>query len=136
MFNSLTLDDVIGIFGLMGIAFTVFLYFRTPQEKLDKKQALSDKDLESKATVLAQKEMESKAALLAQQVESEKIANEKRFGETNTRMDVSLSILKSEILDVDRKVDALIATTTAFHYAISNKITEIATILSERLPPK
>jgi len=136
MFTSLNLNDVIGILGVMGIAFTVFLYFRTPQESLDRRQLVADKELETKATVLAAKEMENKAALLAQQVDSEKILNEKKFTEINLRMDSSLSLLKSELLDVDRKVDNLITTTTAFHYAISNKMTEIATILSERLPPK
>ncbi len=136
MFTALTLDDVIGILGVMGIAFTVFLYFRTPQENLDRRQLVADKELETKATVLAAKEMENKAALLAQQVDSEKILNEKKFAEMNTRMDSSLSLLKSEVLDVDRKVDGLIVTTTNFQYAISNKMTEIATILSERLPPK
>lgn len=136
MFSSLTLDDVIGIVGLVGIAFTVFLYFRKPQEDLDKRQLVSDKELSNKATILAQKEMENKAALLAQQVESEKILNEKKFAEMNTKIDSSINALQRDIHDVDSKVNNLVLTSTNFHFEISNKITELATVLKERLPSK
>lgn len=130
------IDNIVGIVGLITAIFAVFLYFRKPQEAMDKRQALSDKELDSKATILAGKEMESKAALLAQQVESEKILNEKKFSEMNTKIDTSIVALQQNIHDVDSKVNSLVVTSNAFHFEMSNRLTELATILRERLPPK
>jgi len=130
------IDNIVGIVGLLTAIFAVFLYFRKPQEAMDKRQALADKELDSKATILAGKEMESKAALLAQQVESEKVLNEKKFAEMNAKIDLSIISLQQNIHDVDMKVNSLVTTSNTFHFEMSNRLTELATILRERLPPR
>ena len=132
--GNFSLETVTLIIAILGALFSVFLYFREPQEKLDKRQALAEKDIDNKATVLAQKEMESKAALLAQQVESEKILNEKKFSEMTSNLNNAITGLQRNIHDVDTKVDGLIASYGSWHLDVSNRITELSTILRERLP--
>jgi hypothetical protein len=74
---------------------------------LELKQAVVDKEMDSKASILAQKEMENKANLLAQQVEAEKCANEKRFAEFANRLDQAFALAQNHIHTVDTKVDGL-----------------------------
>jgi hypothetical protein len=133
--NNITPEDIIAIIGVLGTLGAVFLYFRVPQEDLNEKQIVTSKDLDNKATILAQKEMENKAALLAQQVESEKVSNEKKFAEMNLRLDGAILNLQKDIRDVEAKVDNLVLSNTHFHFEMSNKITEMSTLIKERLPP-
>ena len=134
--GNITPEDVLAVVGILGTIGAIFLYFHKPQEDLDRRQRIADKELDSKATILAQKEMENKAALLAQQVESEKILNEKKFTEMNSRIDTAIVELQKDIMTVDIKVNTLVSTNTHFHFEMANKMTEISTILRERLPPK
>lgn len=112
----------LGILGIGGVIFSVFNFFRKPQEQSDITQAVAGKELETKATVLAQKEMENKAALLEQQVKLAYEANEKKFQEMGIRID-----------KVVFQMDNLIVTSTAWHLDISNKLVELSTIISERI---
>jgi hypothetical protein len=134
--GNITPEDVLAVVGILGTIGAIFLYFHKPQEDLDKRQLIADKELDSKATVLAQKEMENKAALLAQQVESEKILNEKKFTEMNTKIDTSILVLQKDIQIVDSKVNNLVSSNATFHLDMSNKMVELSTILRERLPQK
>jgi hypothetical protein len=134
--GNITPEDILAFLGGLGTIGAIFLYFRKPQEDSDRRQAVTDVELNNKASVLAQKEMENKAALLAQQVESEKVSNEKKFTEMNTRLDLAIVELQKDIMNVDGKVNALVSSNTHFHFEMANKMTEISTILRERLPPK
>ena len=129
--DTFTSEDVIATIGVLGTLGAVFLYFHKPQEDLQDRQLVTSKDLDNKATILAQKEMENKAALLAQQVDSEKTLNEKKFIEMNSRIDNDIIALQN---DVDIKVDKMMTDNTAFHFEVANRMTEVSTILKERLP--
>ena len=132
--NNITPEDIIAIIGVLGIIGAVFLYFHNPQEDLKERQIQADEELGNKATILAQKEMENKAALLAQQVDSEKTLNEKKFMEMNARLDSATISLQKDIRDVELKMDTLAISSTNFHFDMSNRMTELSTILKERLP--
>jgi hypothetical protein len=121
---------IIGGLGILGVLFSVYNYFRKPQEDIETKQALAEKEISSKATILAQKEIENKANVLAQQVQWEKEANEKKFCEFGLRLDGALAMAQNHIHTVDVKVDNLITTVGK----MSNEITRLATIIDERIP--
>ena len=132
MSELITPSNILFALGILGVIFTVFNYFRNPQEDLEKKQLITDKDLSSKATILAQKEAEGKAGLLAQQVQWEKEANEKKFVEFGLRLDSAMTIAQNHIHTVDVKVDTLIGTVAS----MSNEITRLSTIIDERIQKK
>ena len=143
MDNILTPSNITFAIGIIGIIFSIFFYFRKPQEDIERKQALNalatekdkliaDKDLGTKATILAQKEAEGKAGLLAQQVQWEKEANEKKFVEFGVRLDNALTLAQNHIHSVDVKVDNLLIEVNI----MGNKITELSTIINERIPKK
>lgn len=131
---TVNLENLYLVIAIIGVLFSVFMWFRKPQENADKAQALTAKDLESKATILAQQEMETKALLLAQQVESEKTLNERKFNDMTSSLNAAISGLQKNIHDVDTKVDGLIVSYSAWHLDVSNRITRLTTIIEERLP--
>jgi hypothetical protein len=113
---------------LLGIVFGVFLYFRKPQEDLETKQALTDKDVASKATVLAQKELETKALVLAEQVKSKNEENERRFSDMGIRLDTAMTVAQNHIHSVDLKCDKLIEAVNS----LTVQIAKMETTLNER----
>jgi NAD-dependent DNA ligase len=115
----------LGVLGIGGIAFSIFNYFKKPQEESEMNQALTKKDVDNKATLLAAKEMENKAALLEQQVVLQRDIYDKKFQEMSMRID-----------GVIAKVDSLVLASTTWHLDISNKLVELSTIISERIPHK
>lgn len=117
---------------IIGLIFVVYLYFRKPQEDMETKQALTDKEIDTKATVLAQKELENKANVLAEQVKGRNEENERRFIDLGTRLDTAMTTAQNHIHTVDVKVDTLIATVNI----MSNEITRLSTIIDERIPKK
>jgi len=127
-----TLSLLISIITIFGVAFAIYKSYNNPQQKLEKKQAVSEKEIDSKATVLAQKEVENKASLLAQQVEWEKIANEKKFNEFNLRIDNAFTLAQNHIHSLDTKVDVLINTVNTMSNNINCELTRLTTILNER----
>ncbi|MCK9370755.1 hypothetical protein M0R04_12670 [Candidatus Dojkabacteria bacterium] len=136
MNEILTTSNILFTLTILGVIFSIYRSYRTPQEELDKKMAvgdaISEKELSTKATILAQKEAEGKAGLLAQQVQWEKEANEKKFTEFGIRLDASLALAQNHIHTVDVKVDNL----TIEVSSLKNEIIKLSTIMSERLPKK
>lgn len=120
METVLTPSNITFVLGLLAILFSVFLYFRTPQEALDKREALN------------QKETDGKASLLAQQMQWEKEATEKRFQELGLRITEAMTLAQNHIHTVDTKVDGL----SKGMGSMSNEITRLATIIEERIPKK
>ena len=120
MENLLTTSNVTFALGFLAILFSVYNYFRNPQEALDKREALNQKDTDGKAS------------LLAQQMQWEKEINEKRFTEMGLRINESMSLAQNHIHTVDTKVDDLAKRMTL----MSNEITRLATIIEERIPRK
>lgn len=132
MNSLLTQSNVIFSVWVITMIFGIYLYFHKPQEDIETRQALTDKEVTSKATVLAQKEVENKASLLAQQVEWEKIANEKKFSEIGLRIIDSFTLAQNHTHSVELKVDVLISTVSN----LNNKMTELSTIINERIPSR
>lgn len=128
---------------VIGVIFSIFFYFRKPQEDIEKRQGLdalatekdkliAEKDLGTKATILAQKELETKALVLAEQVKNKDVENERRFNEMGVRLDTAMTTAQNHIHTVDVKVDKLIESVNI----MGNKITELSTIINERIPKK
>ena len=127
---QLTTQNIVFFIGIIGAIFTVYNIFRKPQEDMETKQAVSDKEIGSKATILAQKELETKALVLAEQVKNKDIENERRFNEMVVRIDGAFTIAQNHINTIEVDVKAL----TVSVGTMTNKITELSTIISERLP--
>jgi len=128
----LTVPNILFAITLLGVIFSIYKSYRKPQEKIEKEQAINEERDKNKATILAQKEVEGKANILAQQVQWEKESNEKKFTEFGIRLDNSLAMAQNHIHTIDVKVDGL----TEQINVMSNKITELSTIINERIPKK
>lgn len=120
MDNLVTPSNITFALGFIGMLFSIFVYFRSPQEDMEKKQAVSEK------------EVESRAGLLAQQVQWEKEANEKKFNEFGLRLDNSVAMAQNHIHTIDVKVDNL----TSVVSEMKNGLTKLSTIIDERIPQK
>lgn len=143
MNEILTASNVMFALGIIGLIFSVYKSYHQPQENIERRQSLdtlaaekdkliAEKDLGTKATILAQKELETKALVLAEQVKNKDIENERRFNEMTSRLDVAMTTAQNHIHTVDVKVDKLIESSNL----LSNKITELSTIINERIPRK
>ena len=121
---------------MIGVLFAIYRSYNTPQTKLDKDvavaDAISEKELSTKATVLQQKEADNKAELLAKQVEWEKAANTTKFADMTLRIDQAFAIAQNHINTIETEVKVQ----TAMINSMGNKLTELSTILNERLPMK
>lgn len=115
-----SLSYILGFLGLIGIIFSVFNYFRNPQEALDKREALNQKDADGKAM------------LLAQQFQQEKEAVERRFSDMGNRLESAMTLAQNHIHTVDTKVDGLISDIGR----MSNEVTRLTTVIDERIPKK
>lgn len=116
----LTPSNIMYAIGLISVIFSIYLHFRRPQEDLEKRQAVSER------------EVDGKAALLAQQLQWEKEANEKKFGEFQSRLDQSIAMAQNHIHSVSVEVNSL----TLIVNSLGNKVTELSTIINERIPNK
>jgi hypothetical protein len=125
MLTSQILSYLIGIVGLVGVAFSVWNKVKDPQQEVETKQAIQDKELGNKATLLAAKEAEGKALLLAQQVSLQKEAYDKKFSEIGVRLD-----------SLDSKLVDLVNNSNIWHLDISKLLVELSTRLDERLPSR
>ena len=141
--SILTTGNITFAIGIIGIIFGVYKSYHKPQEELERKQSLdalatekdkllAEKDLGTKATILAQKELETKALVLAEQVKNKDVENERRFNEMGVRLDTAMTTAQNHIHTVDIKVDKLIESVNG----MGNKITELSTIINERIPPR
>lgn len=120
MNTFITVPNLTFALGLLGVIFAVYKYFRGPQEDLEKKQAVD------------QMAIDSKADILSEQVKWGKELNEKRFTEFGVRLDTALTLAQNHIHTVDTKVDNLLVTIGK----MSNEITRLSTIIEERIPKK
>ena len=132
MESVFTSQNITLIILIASVIFNIFLFFRKPQEDLELKQAISTKEMASKASILAQKELENKANVLSEQVKSRNEENDRRFSDMGVRLDTAMSTAQNHIHTIDVKVDKLIEGMSF----TSNKITELSTIIHERIPKK
>lgn len=115
MAESITFDNVTFIIALGGVAFSIFLFFRKPQESLELKQV----------------ENAGKDKLINAKIKWAKEANEERFRELSKRLEDAFLLAANHTHTVDTKVDELIKTTNSWHLEISNQMTEIKTIIKK-----
>ena len=134
--DILTTTNILFTLTILGVVFSIYKSYHKPQEDLDRKVAIGDviseKDLSTKATVLAQKEAEGKAALLDQQVKIVNDQNEKKFIEITTRIDNAFTMAQNHINTIETEVRGLSVTVNL----MTNKITELSTIINERIPSR
>lgn len=128
----LTTQNILFTLTILGVIFSIYRSYRTPQEETETKLAVGEERDKNKATILAQKEMENKASLLDQQVKIVNDQNEKKFTEFGKRLDDSYLLATNHIHTVDVKCDELIKTVGL----LTIQITKMDTILEERLPRK
>ena len=132
MSDLLTQSNVMFVLGLLAIMFSVYHYFKNPQEELETKQALTDKDLSNKATLLAQKEVENKAVIIAQQLQWTIEYNDKRFLEIQTNIKEAFSLAQNHSNEALAGIKEL----TVVVNSMGNSITRLSTIIDERIPKK
>lgn len=99
---------------------TAIMFFRKPQEDLDKREAVN------------QKEVDGKASLLSKEVEIKAIETDRRFLELGKRLEDAFLLAANHTNTVDVKVDKLIAVVTE----MGKDIVRMQTTLEERLPKK
>ena len=124
MSDVITVANVTFAIGIIGVLFTIYSYFKEPQEKLEKAQAISAK------------EVDGKAALLVQQVQWEKELNERRFKELQEAMNVATNLAQNHIHTVDVKVDTLAKTIGDMDSNIGKELVRLSTIIEERFDKK
>lgn len=120
MSEILTTSNVTFALGIIGILFSIFLYFRTPQEALDKKQAI---DVEKN---------DGKLNLFDEKMKWEKESNNARFAEVQQNIKDSFSLAQNHVHTVDTKVDAL----KVIVEQIGKDIVRLTTTIEERIPKK
>lgn len=116
----LTIGNVTFAIAIIGMIFSIYLYFKTPQERLDKKQAIIEKDVQDKASILAQ------------QLQWEKESMERRFKELNDHMCAANALAQNHIHSIDIKVDNL----TAMINTMNVEVGKLQVIIEERFPKK
>lgn len=113
---------LLGLAGLGGIVFSIYKQISTPQNALDKRQAL----LET--------EVNGDTKLIEEKVLWEKEATDRRFGEMSKHMSDSLALAQNHIHTVDTKVDTLSNAVNTMNLNLSSQIMKLGTIIEERIP--
>lgn len=111
--SLITPQNIMFALTLIGIIFLVYDRFTNPLIRADKKDAL-----------------------LSQQVQLDKNETERRFSEMNKRLDEAFALAQNHIHTVDTKVETLITFITKMNLDMTTKITELSTIINERIPKK
>lgn len=115
-------SNIMFAIGLLAVLFSIYNYFKKPQDDFEIKQVINEKEVGTKATILAQKEAEGKAGLLALEVQREKEYNTKKFVELTERFD-----------KLDRKMEELTKTINQMNLSLSKQLMQVATIVSEHI---
>ncbi len=115
-----TINYILGITTLVGVLFSIFFFFRTPQEKLARENTETD----------------GRAALLAQQVTIERDSNDKKFNDFGKRLDDAFTLAQNHTHTVDVKVTRLSDDVYKMNLEITNRITDLTRIIEERIPKK
>ena len=120
--TEINLSTMLAIIALLSVLFNVFLYFKTPQDKLDKQLAVGDA------------EVDGKAKLIAQQLQWTIEASERRFKEMQESIKDAFAFASNHTHTVEENVKALTVQVTNMNLAMTKEITILATIIKERMP--
>lgn len=111
------------IITLLGILFAVFFYFKNPQEKLEKKQAINEEKDKNKAERIDFTVLKSNFDLICS-------ANNEKFNKLEIQIKEAFAIANNHTNETDSKVTGLVADVGS----LRNEITKLATIIEERIP--
>lgn len=115
--DFITTSNITFFLGIVAILFSFYRQFRNPQERLEKKQAVTEKVAEGKAHILAQ------------QLEWEKESNKRQFAALNKLLcDANITAL-NHVHTVDTKVDSLRADVNAMNLNICLQLKELETTI-------
>jgi membrane-bound ClpP family serine protease len=122
--SSSILSDIAFVVAILTAVFTGISWFKKPQVDMEKRQAVSEK------------EVDGKAALLAQELHWTKEANERRFREMVEMMNDSRALAQNHIHSIDVRVTDLSTLVNTMNVNIGTKLVELSTIINERMPSK
>lgn len=118
METVVTPSNIMFALGIIGIIFSIFNYFRNPQEALDKRTAVD------------REESEGRAKILEQRLQWEKDATDKKFFDMGIRLDNSMSLAQNHTHTVDVKVDKLIESVNM----LAIQVGKLETKIEDRIP--
>lgn len=110
---------------LIGVLFAIWFRVKEPQENLEKKQAINDEKDKNKAE-------KGSFEVLKAQFEIYIENTEKKFCELSGRIDKNLTLNQNHIHTLDTKIDKV----NENMVIVGNNITELKTIINERIPKK
>ncbi len=109
---------------IISIAFTVWGKITTPQKDLDKQQALTEKDVDTKAGVLAI------------QFQNDRETTRDKFKEMGERLDNAFTMASNHTHTVDIKVDKLIEGVNSMNLSMTKELATLTAIINERIPKR
>lgn len=120
----ITPSNIMFIIGIIGMIFTVYRYFDNPREALDKRQSLTEVEVDNKTdTINQQMQWQSQSA-------------DRRFSEMQQNIKDSTAMAQNHIHTLDTKLEALSGTVNSMNLQITAELTKLSTIISERIPGK
>ena len=134
MAELITTSNIVFALGILGVIFSVYNYFRSPQELLERKQLVAEEDLKDKATILSQKEVENKAELLARQVQWDKDANAVKFKEMQDNFYLLLKQSDNHLHTIEENLNKHIVDNNSANLVNATNFTKIFTLIDERIP--
>lgn len=121
--TQITIPDltlILSVLSILGIVFSVYLYFRNPQITLERRQAVDE---------VSQR---AKAAGFSQEMQWQKEANERRFAEMQITIKDSMTLAQNHIHTVETKVEGLQKTVEQ----MGKDIIRLSTTIEERIPKR
>jgi prophage DNA circulation protein len=118
--------------GIIGTIIGVYKSIYNPQTKLEKDQALNEERDKNKATIVDHQYNKSENKLLAEKMKWMGESNDKKFAQMTDRIDDAFAIAQNHINTIETEVKALTITVNG----MCNNITELKTIINERIPKK
>lgn len=119
------ISAIISILTLLGIIFAAFFYFKDPQDKLDKRQAVNDERDKNKAERID-------FGILKTQFDMMCGINNDKFTKLELQIKDAFTIANNHTNETDANVKNLVIEVGA----LRNEITRNTTIIEERLPKR
>lgn len=121
----MTMNEILNIITLGGVAFTIFLYFKNPQTNLEKRQAVNEERDKNKAETLD-------FGILKTQFDMMCKINSETFAKLELQIKDAFTIANNHTNETDANVKNLVNDVGG----LRNDITELKTIINERIPKK
>lgn len=121
----MTINEILNIITLGGVAFTIFLYFKNPQTNLEKRQLVNEEKDKNKAERID-------FGILKTQFDMMCKINTETFVKLETQIKDAFLIANNHTNETDANVKNLVSDVGE----LRNDITKLGTIIEERLPRK